>query len=906
MQPKIRRPLYEAMQHIHALWFDLEIIGEAAARCRVLGHWTPGSRLYQVHGGLLLILGTPRHAHCANMNGLPLCEENGVLSSAPLAQDERGATPPSCIWLVQGAHAHLISLAHVPCIDPSTWLALDMLPLVMPLGPPQTGLHDMGTQPEPAVPLRAVFGDKVPPASARREAMLRKLQHPTRHHSHALQGAVAALGVLGLLAGASMGLLGWGAGLLGWGRSTDKGLRPDQQGRVSAARNSAGLSPLAKRLSALAARLAVLSGAAKVVGWRQALYLRKMLELLEQGNMQEGLRHAIPLDGKPADRPAMGTPRPRASLEIGAHDGISVGIGLNVQLREHLRVTYRRTFERLDREGKIDEAAYVLAELLKCHAEAVDYLERKERLTQAAQLAETLVLPAETAVRLWLLAGNTERVMHLARLTQTFGAAVTLLENKKNPQAAAMRVWWAQDLAQRGRLCEAADAIWPLENQREQALTWLLEAEHAGGMLGTRALLRKLTLMPDSLAASEAYVLQLLSDHSVHGPQRRWQLATELLGLSTHSTATRRIATELLRPLLAERMAGQNQLDKQALNKLLDLSGNAALRVDLPQFKLEAGRAALALAARSERLCLHQQERGLMTIHDAHRLPDGHYLLALGEAGVLRIDRHGRQVMQFPVPATRLVLAEGGQRALALVQRNAMWRVSRIDLISRRVSDWIVQPLRFWAAQYDGLLWNAVIDNRLVALDTSKDQLAVSWQIADLPGEICAMADDGKLQTLLLANPNELQQWRYHLPSRRLMQRDIFPQPERVWQLLPHSERDVPMALYLHQADSTAAIMHIHMGSGTAPFKLPLRSTAAAPAVSVSGAMLMIHDYANDEQLVCQAFDLRSSRVLAQVRLDFPRLARSVVSGGHILLFDQAGRIVDISCEDSTIHTLTL
>jgi len=138
-------------------------------------------------------------------------------------------------------------------------------------------------------------------------------------------------------------------------------------------------SALEQRLTALMARLAIFTRASKIIGWRQAAYLRKMMSLLENGDMGEALRHAIPLDSMSRiNRPAFGPPRPRASLDISAPGQASGVIVLGFELENYLRTTYRRTFERLDREGKIDEATFVLAELLKSGGEAVDYLEKKD------------------------------------------------------------------------------------------------------------------------------------------------------------------------------------------------------------------------------------------------------------------------------------------------------------------------------------------------------------------------------------------------------------------------------------------------------------------------------------------------------------------------------------------------
>ncbi len=897
MTPSIRRPLYEGMQLVHALWFDLALTGEADARRRVLRHWAPGARLHRVHDGFLLVLAAPRHAHCAALDGLPLCEQAGILSSAPLAADERLATPPSGLWLVRGAQAQLVNLAAAPRIDPAAWLDLGAIALHAPLRPPPAlGAVAADAALLETTPVREILGPTVAPPSARREDLLKQIDKVQRGGQAVSRGADVALTVVSLVA------LAAGALPLGLIRlfSGSHGATPQEPGT----RPRRPPSALEQRLAALTARLAIWTRASKVIGWRQAAYLRKMMHLLEKGDMGEALRHAIPLDAlSQAHRPAFGTPRPRASLEIAGPGQARSAIGLGGELEQYLRTTYRRTFERLDREGRVDEATYVLAELLKSGGEAVDYLEKKDRVRQAAQLAETMELAPEIAVRLWCMAGNVDRAVQLARLGSAFAAAVQLLERRTSPQAPAMRLLWAEDLAQRGQLTEAAEAIWPLPDRRAQALAWLLEGERAGGSLGLRALLKKLVLLPDRLADSAGAVLQVLDDDSEAGAQQRLRLATELLALSQQSQATRRIAAELMRPLLADRMAERNGLDKKTLTRLLALSEDKLLQADLPTLALGGAQPSPALAARAEPLRVHLAERGLLTIHDARRLPDGHYLLALGEGGVIRIDRHGRHLAHFAVPATRLVMATGGQRALALVQRDSLWRVSRIDLIARKVSDWIVEPLRFWADHYDGLLWNAVIDNRLVTIDTSRDQLAVSWQVADLPGRVFAFLEEDATQTLLLSTAQDIQQWRYQLPMRRLMQRDSFPPPgQDVAALLPHPTRDAPTLLRLLHAAPPASLQ-VHEGSVMAS-RPP--GTALPQVTQAAGLLLVRSEPGEDDAPDCLVADGRTGKVLAHLSVAHGASVRVQVDDGHVLLFDRCGRLIDVDCGDSQVHTLTL
>lgn len=902
MKHKVRSPLFEGTQKVQALWFDIALIGETEARRRVLNHWAPGAQLYLIHSGFLLILAEPRIGDCAAFGGLPLCQVAGILSSAPLLADERMAALPSSVWLVHAAEAQLVTLTTAPRIDPSVWLDLSVIPLYTPLKMPRAAIAGSG---EEAIlgttPMREIFSGAIPPPSQKRDDFLKQVDQVQHRGNAVVRGigiSIAIVGMAALFVGAMpLGLLR----LFGGGTSA----KPSSSGSSRPKRSP---SALEQRLTALMARMAIFTRASKIIGWRQAAYLRKMMSLLEQGDIREALRHAIPLDSlSQGNRPAFGKPRPRTSLDISGPSQTRSTISLGFELENYLREAYRRTFERLDREGKIDEATYVLAELLKRGEEAVDYLENKGRIKQAAQLAETMELAPEIAVRLWCMAGNIERAIQLARLGQAFGAAVHLLERRQSPQAPLLRLQWAEDLALRGQLTDAADAIWPLVEHREKALAWLIEAERVGGTLGIKALLKKLVLLPSSLADSEAAILSLLDDVSEHGAQQRMHMGIELLMLSQQSSATKRVAAELIRPLLADRLGQNNQFDKKSLTKLISLSDSDVLQADMPTLTIPSISVSPGLSARTEPLQVHLLERGLLKIHDARRLLDGHYLLALGENGVIRIDKHGRQLAHFPVPATRLVMAAGKQRVLALVQRDSMWRVSRIDLIQRKVSDWIIQPLSFWAEQYDGLVWNAVIENRLVAIDTGKDQLTINWQVADLPGQVIAFLEERGSQTILLSTGEDIQQWRYLLPTRRLIQRDSFPYPQyELSALLPHSSHDAP-TLIRQIGDGPYPSLQVHNGGTITAFALKLETLVSLPKVTQQAGFLFVQSYPEDDDtLQCLIADGSTGKELAHLSIAECDQGRVHIDEDHVLLFDLKGRLIDICCENSQVHTLTL
>src|SRR5262249_3706532 len=153
-------------------------------------------------------------------------------------------------------------------------------------------------------------------------------------------------------------------------------------------------------------------------------------------------------------------------------------------------------FERLEREGRIDEAAFVLAELLRESAEAVAFLERHGRLRLAAELAEARALPPGLLVRQWVLAGDVDPALRIARRRGAFADALVRMENHE--RAPALRVVWAETLAEAGDFAAAVDVIWPVESARRIGAAWVEHAIAQGGVPAARMLAKKLVLAPAS------------------------------------------------------------------------------------------------------------------------------------------------------------------------------------------------------------------------------------------------------------------------------------------------------------------------------------------------------------------------------------------------------------------------
>src|SRR5262249_48309597 len=155
----------------------------------------------------------------------------------------------------------------------------------------------------------------------------------------------------------------------------------------------------------------------QLVGRRQAEYLSRMLEMFDRGDLDSALRHAIALGGEGDEppAPALGTPSPRKDLAISPHRRRgAAGILSGPLLFAELRRRYRKAFEQLAASGDVEKAAFVLAELLGAHEEAVGFLEKHGRYRLAAEIAEARGLSPGLVVRQWWLADRT-RAIRLAR-----------------------------------------------------------------------------------------------------------------------------------------------------------------------------------------------------------------------------------------------------------------------------------------------------------------------------------------------------------------------------------------------------------------------------------------------------------------------------------------------------------
>ncbi len=790
------------------LWFDRGLLGEAEARRRALARWQRGASVRAVGGGLALLLEAPQRLPVGRVGGIPLVRAEGVWWGAPLSREERaaaGAQPGQIALVVGGA----LTLERGVVQDPSTWLdvggfeVLEVAPLLAPPAPPADALA------APPVDARERLSKAVGQAHEGRASLLEALAG-ARGRARGAEGDEPGS------AGKAVGQAGGGAaGAAGAGSARSGAAGSAAGGAGGAGEAGQGAEPRlpwwqrvleSLRTSLLPARWSAL---ARWLGRRQAEYLRDLLERFEAGDIDEALRRAIPLAGEAGEalRQGFSTPRPRSDLKPSAQaprgggGGLAVGPDLFTLLKRY----YRQSFERLEREGRIEEAAFVLLELLGEVEEAVAFLEQHQRYDLAASIAEGRGLPPERVVRLWWLAGERERAVLVARRHRAFAGAVARLEAGHADAAEALRWRWAEHLEALGDLAGAVEVLGLGEAPAD-----LLEAAMDRGDERGQALLGQAVLLRPTLAEPRlARMVALLKDAS---PGRAPERAALLEGLVTPGPeriseplrpllrlATRTLARDLTMGPATARASLLEPFQRQQLVRLAERSADAALLAEarsapLPR-RFKAGPVHLRLPDR----------RGAVPILDAVALPARRLMVACGDAGVWVLGE-GSRPRYLDAPAHELAVAREGGRVIAVARRGGVCQLHTITTGDWRVTPWQDARLRRVADSFSEGVWFVAEDapgGAVAAIDVTAAGWRSLWRVSDLaPGGRVRLIRAGRSLEVLLDIDGEIERWRYELPSLTLRERGAV-------------SRD-GLLLYMDAAEGAVSLEGHHHGDGLA------------------------------------------------------------------------------------------
>ncbi|MFJ5122547.1 bpX6 domain-containing protein [Kitasatospora sp. NPDC088548] len=802
---------------------DVPLIGAAEAAGRVLAHWQDGADLRGLPDGRwLLVLPEPVGTRADRAPGLPLLGRDGAL----VAVGTNGAQAAAGQLLLTTAglmDRHQIAV--LAKLRPADWLDPAGLTLhrLGPVGAPAAPEPVLDDRPRrPAADLRTAAGIGPRSERARRLTAPAGRGRPRRWWSRrptapGARGdrprrwwslprlpapvgravAVAGLALLFVLVGLPLlaGLVRLVAGrglhpstlLTGLLIGAAFALRRRAPGTASEAsapgaaegRRNPGPS-WRSRLGGLLARLALRTPAARLVRGRHARYLRELTRAFEQRRWEDALRDAVRLSGQSpeAERAwlSLGLPRRfagplRPTPDAGGR-AAAVSPLSGPTVHELLADLYRKAAEGLEREGRIDEAAFVLADLLDAPAEAVALLDRHGRGAQAAELAEGRELAADLVVRLWWRAGDRDRAVRTAYRRGAFATAVERLTATDPQSARELRAAWAEHRRAAGDRLGAVEAAWPDETLRPTVAADLRDAVALGGPARGRALAHLLALGAGE--ATRTLALAVLDGDGHPDTTGRPALAAALAGLpGADRAADRELATAAARAVVRDGGFG-GSLDHRTGRALFDglvKRADPLAAADLPRPRRSARPTGAGWAATAA------DRPGTLPVLDAALLDSGSLLVACGQAGVRLLGPDGRTRARWDVPADQLVLADHGGTALLVARYGEVAEVSRLDLATRAVRRWTALRVRQIVPSYDGRQLITVDADGIAVLDTLARRPTVVWRelggdqgvtgrIARTPSGCAAVVVSGPAVGAPLT---EL--WRWDLPGWELRSR---------------------------------------------------------------------------------------------------------------------------------------
>ncbi len=672
---------------------------------------------------------------------------------------------------------------------------------------------------------------------------------------------------------------------------------------------SAGGGPgsrFATALHRLTGRTALASRLSRAVGRRHTAYIRKMREMFESGDFDSALRHAIPLAAEAGPRRLpLRAFAPRADLHIRPERSRPWSVAeISPDLHGELRRLYRDAFHRLEAQDRVEEAAFLLAEVLHAHEEAVSFLERHGRLRLAAEMAEARDLSPGLVVRQWFLAGDRQRGLRIAHRNGAFADAVTRLErSRETEQASELRRLWARELAAAGDYAAAVDTIWPLAEERHRALEWMDLAIDQGGAPAGRMLARKVTLNPEPFAEVRNAAQRLLESWRAEGAPARVAFA-DTLRRGERSPEASTLARAAVRAIVRDSGRFGARMETADFRHLASFAGDGALRADALSLPIPA-RTLWITRGEPLEVEIAARDAGTRPAYDAAFLPNGLTAVALGEAGVRLLTRGGRIVAEIDQPAHRLVVSDHGDRAIALARRGDSWRLARLDFSLRRAEPWCEARLDAFAPDYDGALWFVAGPDGLLAADATAKRLDGAWGVSRLPGSALAIARSaGRCSLALAGDPSEV--WTYELPSLTLRRRDPVPIAPVIRRT--HRIAISPDGALAEPAPSGAAagkpvLLQIHgLDIQDGPMvEIPLDATGRPGEPAIAGDWAALPVFASEGACV-YLVHLPSAAVRAEVALGRSTKTVLRLTPQYLTLADDRGRVVVLDLENGQVR----
>ena len=777
-----RRTFHRGFVVAGGFWFDPLLLGEEKMADRILSLWREGCVIHAVADGVLFVLPSPILVESRCAPGVVLTRRDGLLVGLPLTEGEftRLDPPSGCALLCREGRIRACRLTRETILDPAAWLDVSdyVAQESFALGdPPARAAAARSIEPAP-------FESHFDPELTRPAEEKIKLLEALAKADSQRKGAGKAWPWASLPR--------WLSSLFGYSTGGKVPARIATPERHVPSRPRA-ISWLAHRIARMRQFLGswlLRSPVARLMGRPYARYLDKLKSLFEENNLDQALRYAIPFGtlremvrAVPSLRPP--TPRSNLSVTTGYSSGAVRVLPMTEDYWNYLKDLYRQAFERLERAGEIEKAAFVLLELLRENEEAIALLERHSRFRFAAEIAQARELPPGMVVRLWFLAGEPSEAIRVARATGAFADAVSRLERTHKEEAKKLRIIWAAFLAEAGNYGAAVDAAWTVPEARNLIPEWIERGIRLEGAIAARLMVKKIVLAPGSLEGVLPKIREVVHDELPEGMRAKLSLGKAILEHKDREDL-RAISGFVLRELLKDLHSIPFNPGFEAVVKgLKKITPDRLLVEDFPRERFPTPETA------SKECVIFRRDAadvGLHRLYDGVCLPSGRLLVALGEAGVQVLSRRGALIAHVDCPADQLVVNDSGNRVIAVARRGRVCRLSRIDLETLRERYWCDAEIGVAADTYDGEVWFASHENTLMAIDALSARFESIWRVGDLDGPVAAMARNSSALGLLVATPVGPEQWTYNLPPMVLRRRHaMFRADDRVrlWAVMP-------------------------------------------------------------------------------------------------------------------------
>ncbi len=718
-------PVLSGYVNISGFYFPNTVLSSKERSKRILSLYRKGCGLYKYDCGYVLILPDIIHINTLKSPAIPLVNTGTYYSQIIPGKSmiENLDLSVNSILLVIEGQIKVFTLSHEFSVDPSELINVSEYEFL-------NDCVTFGKLPDPPVMIvntvkkdvKAILGEASPEPTMEQKQMISDIKEMIEKGEIPVSGGEKVVRK-------SLGLLG---GLFGMLFSSKNISNRIDDGNGNYQIHSNGFDLKSKIMSKLMKNPLLW----RFLAGKHSKYLKNMIDMFEKGDLSNALRHGISLSNAMDLSSKIGPwsmgPRKDLSFTRASSGGGSAGVGEDTF--EYLKKLYEKAFNKLDREGKFEEAAFVLAELISDSERAVSYLEGKEKLKEAAELAESKELSPGIVIRQWFLCGELEKAISIAKKTGAFSEAVLHLERTHKNKAKALRILWAKYLEGSGEFNEAIDVIWPVEDARDLALEWIEKSIDTGGVAGALMLAKRLSLVDDKRDDTKKKIFKLLKSMDAEDFNAKSAFAKEFCSIEENEY-TKVIGRHTFKTVLRERVNGVNHLNKNDLNNLVAKSNDQVLfedykNLDLSFFSKSKNE---NIFFREDPLIHTFSKKGVVKIFDICLLHRGRFLVALGEAGVKIVNSKLKTIAHFNVPAHALVISDNRNRAIVLGKRGEVFRISRISINERKCNFWYETAISQFAKTFNGGYWFVVSDyERVSAIDVQSDSFRAIWNVKNI------------------------------------------------------------------------------------------------------------------------------------------------------------------------------